>query len=525
MSLRWMLLLVGILASGVLAVPLPISAQEPTIPPGDSAGMSRRIDELLGRRWLAAGVKPAQPASDAEFIRRAYLDLTGRIPRVAEVRAFLGDSRPERRALLIETLLTKPDHATHFANTWRGFLLPDGNQQVQFGGAGAFEGWLRGKFADNDRYDKVVAELLLTSGQVNQAGPVIYYTSLELKPEELAASTSRAFLGVQIQCAQCHDHPFDHWKQQDFWGYAAFFARLARPQPPQQFAFAVTDAKEGEVKLPNKDEVVPPRFLKGELSPDKEGVTRRHALAAWLTAADNPYFAKAAVNRVWALMFGRGIVNPVDDLGEHNEPSHPELLNELASYFARSGFDIRNLIRTLANSQAYQLSSVAAEGDNSPPELFSRMAMKALTAEQLYDCLSVAVCRRENPANGQFVGNQVFDQNRLSFLTRFRTPAGLSSDYHGGIPQALTLMNGGLVAEATHLERSDVLVSLSAPFFSDRQRVETLFYAALSRPPSETERLKFEGYVSARSAPQERQAALSDILWALLNSAEFTLNH
>lgn len=525
MSLRWMMLLVGILAIGGLAAPFHISAEEPVVPPGDSAAMGRRIDELLGRRWLASGVKPAQPASDAEFIRRAYLDLTGRIPRVAEVRAFLSDNRPERRALLIDTLLTKPDHATHFANTWRGFLLPDGNQQVQFGGAGPFEGWLRGKFADNERYDKVVSELVLAQGQYTTSGPVIYYTALELKPEELAASTSRAFLGVQIQCAQCHDHPFDHWKQQDFWGYAAFFARLTRPVAPQQIAFAVSDAKEGEVKLPNTDEVVPPRFLKGEVSPDKEGLTRRHALAAWLTASDNPYFAKAAVNRVWGQLFGRGIVNPLDDMGAHNEPSHPELLDELASYFACSGFDVRNLIRTLANSQAYQLSSIASEEDNSPPELFSSMAMKALTAEQLYDCLSVAVCRRENPANGQFVGNQAFDQNRLSFLTRFRTPAGLSSDYHGGIPQALTLMNGGLVAEATHLERSDVLVSLSAPFFNDRQRIETLFYAVLSRPPSETERVKFEGYVNARSAGLEKQAALSDILWALLNSAEFTLNH
>lgn len=488
--------------------------------------MSRRIDERLAQRWQEAGVKPAASASDAEFVRRAYLDLTGRIPRVAEVRAFLSDNRLDRRALLIETLLTKPDHATHFANIWRGFLLPDGNNVQQFGGAGAFEGWLRGKFADNERYDKVVAELLLANGQINQSGPVLFYTSLELKPEELAASTSRAFLGVQIQCAQCHDHPFDHWKQQDFWGYAAFFARLTRPQGQQQFALAVSDAKEGEVKLPNKDEIVRPRFLRGDAYTDREGLTRRHALASWLTSAQNPYFARAAVNRVWAQLFGRGIVSPVDDLGEHNAPSHPELLDELATYFARTGFDMRNLIRTLANTQAYQLSSSLAEGDNAPPELFSRMAMKTLTAEQLYDCLAVAVCRRETPvAGGQSAGFQGFDQNRQVFLNRFRAPAGLSSDYHGGIPQALTLMNGGLVADATHLEKSDVLVSLAAPFFSDQQRVATLFLTTLSRPPSETERVKFEGYVNARSSPQEKQAALSDILWALLNSAEFTLNH
>jgi hypothetical protein len=439
------------------------------------------------------------------------------------VRTFLNDARPDRRALLIESLLVKPDHATHFANTWRGFLLPEGNMQVQFGGAAAFEGWLRGKFADNERYDKLVAELILANGQINQSGPVLFYTSLELKPEELAASTSRAFLGVQIQCAQCHDHPFDHWKQHDFWGYAAFFARLTRPRPPQQVAFAVADAKEGEVKLPNKDEIVLPKFLRGEAYADREGLTRRHALAEWLTAAENPYFAKAAVNRVWSQLFGRGIVNPVDDLGEHNAPSHPELLNELAAYFARTGFDVRNLIRTLANTEAYQLTSANSEGDNKPPELFSRMAMKTLTAEQLYDCLGVAVCRRENAAAGA-QGFQGFDQNRNAFLNRFRSPAG-QADYQGGIPQALTLMNGALVNDATHLEKSDVLVSLSAPFFSDRQRIETLFYTTLSRPPSDAERVKFEGYVNARENPQEKRAALGDILWALLNSAEFTLNH
>jgi hypothetical protein len=248
------------------------SADEP------ERAMTARIDTLTKQAWKAAGVEPVRPATDAEFLRRAYLDLTGVTPSVGEVRAFLSVKSPDRSAL-IRKLLEKPNHAQHLANKWRDVMLPRNSNAVRFGQAASFENWLQGHFADNTPYDDMVRELLTATGRVNQSGPVLYYTALELKPEELAASTSRIFLGVQIQCAQCHDHPFDHWKQKDFWGYAAFFSQLRRSTNRQQTVqFKVADIETGDVKLPETDTVVHPSFL-GEPMTDEVTGTRRQVLS------------------------------------------------------------------------------------------------------------------------------------------------------------------------------------------------------------------------------------------------------
>ncbi|MCO6454454.1 MAG: DUF1553 domain-containing protein [Pirellulaceae bacterium] len=516
----WVLLLLG---------PAVAIAAPPT-----SAEMAARVDSMLAERWAQEGLEPAPAASDAEFLRRAWLDLCGMIPpindgdEVSGIRDFLSSTAPDKRARLIEALLARPTHAAHLANLWKNVMLPADSNVLRFGGDAGFESWLRGKFADNVPYDQLVSELLLATGQANQTGPALFYTALELKPEELAASTSRIFLGTQIQCAQCHDHPFDHWTRRDFWSYAAFFARLQKPAQPQQVAFQVSDAASGEVTLPESDEVIAPAFLGGGSSPDDGPASRRARLAEWLTSADNPYFARATVNRVWGLLFGRGLVDPVDDLGAHNPPSHPELLDALATYFAETGYDLRGLFRTLASTRAYQLSSRSSPGDDQRPELFARMAIKSLTAEQLYDCLSEAMRRRESPQPGQaqFGAVRVADQSRQAFLARFRAPAQGATEYEAGIPQALALMNGANIRQATDLSQSDLLKALDSPVFSTtEQRVEALFLSALSRLPNNDEREKFVEYVDSGGGRGDSRQALSDVLWALLNSAEFVLNH
>jgi hypothetical protein len=494
-------------------------------PPGTPHDMAARVDALLAQAWGNAGVAPAPGASDGEFLRRAYLDLTGKIPTVGEARAFLADKDPAKRERLIDSLLAQPAHANHLATTWTRFLLPQNDATRAFGGA-QFHTWLADKFADNLAYDALARELLLAKGQVQQSGPVLFYTALELKPEELAASTSRSFLGVQIQCAQCHDHPFDHWTQRDFWGYAAFFARLQRPtNPQQQFFVQVADADQGDVKFPDTQEIVLPKFLGGSESADGQDGTRREKLATWLTSDQNPYFAKATVNRVWANLFGRGLVHPVDDLGPHNPASNPQLLEELAAYFIATNYDVRNLTKALALTKAYQASSASAESV-SHPELFARMAIKPLTGEQLYDCLALATARRQNQFTyGGFAASGFYDQTRVAFLAKFNTAANSIADYQNGIPQALTLMNGQEVRTATDLTQSDILVALTAPFFTDEKRVETLFLSTLSRLPRDDERKQFVEYVNAKADTETKRKALGDVLWALLNSAEFTLNH
>ena len=501
--------------------------------------MADRIDALLDKRIAVEGVLPSPRASDAEFLRRAWLDLTGIIPPINEgvdtdddnqddefygVRGFLKDQRPDKRERLINFLLSKTTHANHFSNIWKNVMLPEDGNVQRLGGDAGFRNWLYGKFQDNVPYDEMVRELLLAAGQSTQTGPALFYTSLQLKPEELAASTSRIFLGTQIQCAQCHDHPFDHWTRKDFWGYAAFFARLQRPANNQQFFNQVSDATEGEVKIPDTEEVVRPQYLGGQVSPENDQ-TRRQRLADWLTSPDNPFFARATVNRAWSLLFGRGIVDPADDIGAHNEPSHPELLNEMAEYFVETGFDLDRLIRTLAFTRAYQRSSQTT-GEEVPAELFAHMAIKSLTAEQLYDCLAEGMRKSASATTQQTgIGFRGFDQNRQVFLLKFRAPTQGATEFESGIPQALTLMNGTMVRQATDLRQSDILVSLQAPFFTDEGRVETLFLSTLSRFPSDEERAKFIPYVESGGPDKNKEQALGDVLWALLNSAEFILNH
>jgi hypothetical protein len=492
----------------------------------DRGRILARIDELLSAKWQAAGVTPTAPASDAEFLRRAYLDLAGTIPTAAEARAFFADSDPQKRERLIDRLTESPAYASHLANVWRHMLLPGDMDIQQFGGVVGFERWLRGHFAENTRYDNVVADLLVTTGAGNETGPALFYTALELKPEELAARTARIFLGVQIECAQCHDHPFDKWKQTDFWGYAAFFARLRQGQGQRRLAAQVIDTDSGEVMLPETTEAVEPRFLDGQPVDMSDAEGRRRQLAIWLASRDNPYFARATVNRAWAMLFGRGLIDPVDDMRDANPPSHPELLDELANYFIDSGYDIRELFRTLARSRAYQLSS-EVDGPAAKHELFARMSIKTLSADQLYDSI-VKVMRRQQATAGMSP-EQAFlmglDPERRAFRAKFQSPTAGGPELQSGIPQALTLMNGAQIVEATDLDRSGLLAALEAPFLSDEERVEALFLSSLTRLPTEHESSVLSTYLANGGAQGDRRQALSDVCWALLNSAEFSLNH
>jgi len=528
MRIRFVFLVAGSLA-WVGGSPRATDADEPSLA-NDLARSVALIDTALEARWTAANVRPNPAATDAEFLRRASLDLTGVIPSVHEVRTFLADPRPDKRSRLVDHLLSRPNHPTRLARHWRDAMLPRNSQQTQFGQAAPFETWLRGKFADNTAYDSIVRELLTASGRLGQPGPILFYTALELKPEELAASTSRIFLGVQISCAQCHNHPFDHWTQQDFWGYAAFFARLQRPTGPQQFAFQVADVPTGEVKFPLTETVVPPRFLGSADPAGENSETRRQQLAVWLTSAENPYFAKAAVNRAWALLFGHGLVNPIDDMGKHNPPVDEKLLDELAADFASHRFDVRRLFRVLANTRAYGLSSEVTSESPDDPLLFSRMSVKSLDADQVYDCVAEATCRRDGvPAAGAALGGQQafqFNQGRLAFVAKFEAPTQGATEFQAGIPQALTMMNGAVVNDATDLAKSDLLAALvDSPFFTNQDRLDVLFMATFSRLPTDAERSKFGGYVESGGPSGNRDKALADVLWALLNSTEFLLNH
>jgi hypothetical protein len=519
------LLLAGFVVFGPSGNAADALPEQAGLSANDFRAMSARVDELLAARWKEESLSLAPLASDGEFIRRAYLDLTGVIPPVAEVRAFLKDSSSDKRERLIDRLLDSPAHATHLATTWRNIMLPAGFEAGDVNSVLGVQNWLRDRFAENMRYDRIVSELLVATGG-RETGPALFYTALELKPEELAANTARIFLGVQIQCAQCHDHPFDHWKQTDFWGYAAFFAQLQRNEnQPGMMNVALFDNNEGDVKLPDTDVIVPPQYPEGPPASADEGGYRRQQLSIWMASRDNPYLARALVNRVWSNLFGRGIVEPVDDLGPRNPPSHPELLEELTDYFIETGFDVRMIYRTLANTQTYQRSSEAISDEAPRPELFARMMVKSLTAEQLYDSLSQAALRNPAAMGGSGSSSRFFDAQRREFLARMQTSNRSAAEFDAGLPQALMLMNGEVMIEATDKDKSRMLAALDAPWFSDQERVETLFLAAYARLPRDDERERSLKYIESGGASGDRRQALGDVFWALLNSAEFALNH
>ncbi|MBI3861020.1 MAG: DUF1549 domain-containing protein [Planctomycetia bacterium] len=476
--------------------------------------VSARIDRLFEQAWLSAGVAPAPLADDATFLRRVTLDLTGLIPTAGEIRAFQADSRPDKRQIVIADLLTRPRHSNHLARLWREILLPRNTDATA---VAAFEAWLQNRFQQNLVYDRLVQDILSARGTVAQSEPAIFFAANSTKPEDLAASSSRAFLGLQVRCAQCHDHPFASWKQSDFWGFAAFYARVQGPagagdQTP------VDDRADGEVRHPKTLKAMIPQFLDGRQFAESTAEPRRAVLARWITAADNPFFARAAVNRAWWLMFGRGLVQPVDDLGANNPASHPEVLKLLADDFVAGGFDLRRTLQIIAGSKVYQLASQEG-GAREGAAAYTAMAVRSLSAAQVYDALLQASGQRVSSPTPEMI------RERSAFLAQFDAPSRDALEFQGGIPQVLSLLNGSMVARLTDPTTSDLIAALAdSPFLNDRQRIETVFLATVSRSPRNNEWEPMLKIFESKHTAESRAQALGDILWALLNSSEFVLN-
>ncbi|MCA9212647.1 MAG: DUF1549 domain-containing protein [Planctomycetales bacterium] len=480
-----------------------------TIARQNAIAMGARIDELLETEWRSREIVPSRIADDSEFLRRISLDLIGVIPTAGEVRRFNADRTSKKRQTTVDTLLESPRHSTHLANLFREIIMPSSGNDP-FNGTAELQQWLREQFVDNMRYDRIVSEFLASTG--SEQGPAAFYRSLEAKPEKLASTTSRVFLGLQLECAQCHDHPFDNWTQKEFWGYAAFFARIQQPTAMTP-NFSVVDVPDGEVTIPDTEQVVAPKYPRGPHAPEDARGTRRIQLSIWMASRDNPFLPRAAVNRVWSFMFGKGLVNPVDDIGPHNPPLHPRLMDELTEYFIEQDFSLKELFRAIAYSDTYQRSSQLAGDSNSEIELFERMHVKTLSPDQLYDSLSRALLQ---PAE---VGI------RREFVNRMKTVSRDSTEYAAGLQQALNLMNGQRISTATSQSDNGLMGALNAPFLHDQQRVESAFLTVVSRLPSDEEAQLFVQHISARTSNDERQSAMSDIIWALTNSAEFQLNH
>lgn len=515
--------------------------EKPALSPAvrDALALAARIDQLIENRWKEQDVKPSSRADDAEFLRRVYLDIAGRIPRVAEVREFLDDTSSDKRVRVVEKLLDSPLYVNHFTNYWRSLLLGQQTNNARFFEP-TFNAWLNGRLRDNVGYDALVRELLtapLVTGDgrnpraflnINQPSPLVFYMGNEYRPENLAASTSRLFLGIKLECAQCHDHPFAKYSRKQFWELAAFFAGI-RSQGQNGFYQASEDkADVKEISIPSTEKVVQARYLDGSEPKWPQNRAGRAVLADWLANPANPYFARSLSNRLWAHFFGIGIIEPVDEPGSENPPSHPEVLDALTQEFAAHQFDLKFLIRAIVATRAYQLSSAVADSTGADPRLFAHMALKGLTPEQLFDSLAQATGYREQVQPNQRVVFLGQGTARAEFLNKF-TAQEKRTEFETSILQALMLMNGKFVGDATdatNLERTETLAAVSgAPFLTTPQKIETLYLTTLSRKPRADEAARMLQYVESGGPKTNLQAALADVFWALLNSSEFILNH
>jgi hypothetical protein len=521
----------------VLAVLLAAPAAWADAPaPVDVQVLTARIDGYIAAHWQETGSVPSLPCDDATFLRRVYLDLTGKIPPASEVRRFLRDPAPDKRQRMVEKLLDSPGFVVHMSNVWRNILVPeaDGNFLTR-NFITTFDRWLLKEFADNVAYDQMARDLIampigtgMNRGGFNPYGgdptPQFYFRSKEVKPENLAASTTRIFLGVRLECAQCHDHPFAKWKKEQFWEQAAFFAGVSGSPGIQAFFGPMRELPDRrELPVPGTEKVAQATFLDGGQPDWKFKTSSRSTLADWVTSPANPYFARTAANRLWGQLLGTGLVEPVDDFKDDNPPSHPELLDELARQFIAHQYDLKFLIRAITASQAYQLSSVTTHPSQDDPRRFARMAVKGLTPDQLYDSFVQATGFKDGI---QFAFRfRAFNSPREDFLSKFQEQMR-RTESQTSIPQALTLMNNKLVTDATNLERSETLAAIAeTPFLDTAGRIEALYLTTLSRRPQPEEMERMMNYIEKGGAKQNPKRALADVLWALLNSAEFILNH
>ena len=500
------------------------------VPPVSIEDTVRRVDAHLAAFWAKNGITPAPVADDAEFLRRLSLDLVGRIPTAAEARAFIESPDPDKRAKKVDELLTRPGYVNHFASVLRQTWVPQtlDNPQLQFV-APQFEGWLRQQLKVNAGMDRTVREVLtvrtLFAGRGAESfrfeateSPFAFVQANEFKPENVAAAASRLFLGVKMECAQCHHHPFAPYKKEQFWELAAFFAEV------QPAIANVSDPKfKREIRIPgDKPKTVQARFFGESREPAWDPKrSPRETFADWLTAKANPFFARNMANRMWAHFLGLGILDPVDEPGPDNLPVIPELLDDLARAYADSGFDNQFLIRVIARSKAYQLTSRQTHASHADPRTLGRVAVKAMTGEQLFDSLATATGYFDStPARDrQFFGV------RRDFIGKFGSTEK-ATEKQTSILQALTLMNGRFVNDQTSLDRSQFLAGVvDAPFLDTAGKVETLFLGALGRKPTPAEAEKFASYVGRGGASSDPKKAITDVYWALLNSSEFILNH
>lgn len=489
------------------------------------------IDEYVLAKLKKLNVRPSALSTEAEFIRRVYLDTVGRLPTVDEVEAFLADTHPDKRATLIDRLLETPEwvdlRTLKLADMLRIHPRTLGNGAFGERGATLFHEWVRDVVAQNRPYDEVVRELITARGSTYQHGPANYYR-IEQQPSGRAETTAQVFLGIRLSCARCHKHPFDRWTTDDYWNFAAFTGKVGtRPgelYSEQVVYYDPTGRVINQSVQGNRGEVALPTFLGGEtLSANYQGDVLQ-LLADWMTSSTNPYFAKATVNRLWSQYFGRGIVDPVDDMRATTAPSVEGLLEALADDFVQSGFDTKHLIRRILNSRTYQLSAVPNETNQLDDRFFSRFYPRPMVAQVLLDVLNDVTGTQEK--YGRYPLGTRSVQLPLPVSSRFLSLYGRSDREFLGdleptleptLAQALHMINSPYVHKKLK-SSNGMLARLKKSKLDNQELVTALYLTTLSRFPSDEEMETAKVYLA--ESPTSR-AGCEDLLWALISSRAF----
>ncbi|HYV39124.1 MAG TPA: DUF1553 domain-containing protein [Gemmataceae bacterium] len=515
----------------------PVPAAGTTV---NVSSLAKIIDDEIALRLKQEKIPASAKCDDSEFIRRVYLDIVGVIPSVDRVKAFLDNKDPNKREQLIDQLLANGNFGKQLSEIWMHEIISLTDPENRLLPLEGLRKWMETGFNNGKPWSKMVEEMLTSSGTVEDNPTTIFFAANK-GVDKVTGQVTRLFLGVQLQCAQCHNHPFTDWKQDEYWGMAAFFKGVKQNVTPKKAAkdgtpVTITEVavaggpaagkvlpkKKKGADIPEGFKNVPPKFLAGSTA--KVTGAARPVLAKWLTSTDNPYFARAMVNRMWAHFFGRGFVNPIDDMHDNNPATHPELLIALAEQFKRHNYDLKYLVKSIVMSDTYQRSSKPSQGNDSDTEFFSRMYIRSMTAEQMYDSFTVLVGAPgkggdKGAKKGGMVpgGKKGGGGPREQFVRFFRLEEGADPlEYQDGIPQALRLMNGPIFNKGGNTLEAALKQKSAA------EGIKYLHLAVFARPPTTQETQRLSAYMAKQA---NTRIAYNDILWAMLNSSEFRLNH
>jgi len=514
-----------------------------------SEPLRKVIDREVSTGWKKEKLEPSKLANDETFLRRVYLDLLGMVPSYEEAKAFLEEESEDKREKLVDQLLSDERFGKHQMQIWDLSIFTRKPANPSFTkDRDRFKDWLAKQFNDNVSWDGIVQKMILAE----EEGSAMFHVQYRNKPEDETVAVSRLFLGTQLQCARCHDHPFEELSQKDFYGMAGFFVRLQVLQETKdkKKVYTIGEKSSGEVmftgdvreqKPGDKGEPVKPKFLLGDSlnepdlpedfkEPDYKKIkkapypkpyfSRKAKLAEWMTSPDNPYFAKAALNRFWAQFMGRGLVHPVDNLTPDSKPTHPKLMDALAKEFIAHNFDLKWFFKEILLTKAYQRDS-AGPGEEATPKWYQRARVRPLSAEELIASLRVAT--RFDAAESK---EKSLPNATKSYMTKiFGEPVDGRGHFQGGIHEHLFLNNGSQLPGIIRAKKGNLAYTILNSEDTWGERMDELFLSTITRTPTEAERNRMVGYITASEDKREIQARLEEAIWTLLNTSRFRFNY